>query len=62
VYRREVPHVAPVRLTPTPIPGTTFADRTPRSGATYAYSVAAVDRSPRRNESAPSPEVEVTLP
>ena len=62
VYRRELPQVAPVRLTETPVPGTTFTDRTPRSGATYAYSVTAVDRSPHRNESAPSTEVEVTLP
>ncbi len=62
VYRRELPQVAPVRLTPAPVSGTTFTDRTPRSGATYAYSVTAVDRSPRRNESAPSAEVEVAVP
>jgi fibronectin type 3 domain-containing protein len=61
VYRREVSEVAPVRLTETPIPGTTFTDRAPRSGVTYVYNVTAVDGSPHRNESAPSAEVEVSL-
>jgi hypothetical protein len=61
VYRRELPHLVSVRLTDQPIPGTTFADRTARSGATYVYTVTAVDRSARRNESAPSAEVEVSL-
>jgi fibronectin type 3 domain-containing protein len=62
VYRREAPQVVSVRLTETPIPGTTFTDRTPRRGATYVYTVTAVDRSVRRNESAPSTEAEVSLP
>jgi len=62
VYRRELPQVLPVRLTETLVPGTTFTDRGPRSGVTYVYSITAVDRSPHRNESAPSAEVEVTLP
>jgi len=51
-----------VRLTEQPIPGTTFADRTARRGATYVYTVNAVDRSTRRNESVPSAEVQVTVP
>jgi fibronectin type 3 domain-containing protein len=62
VYRREWPEVVPVRVTPSPIPGTTYADRSVRPGVTYVYTVTAVDRSPRRNESAPSPEVEARLP
>jgi len=62
VYRREPESVTPTRLTPSPIPGTTFTDRGTRPGATYLYSVTAVDRSPRQNESAPSAEVEARLP
>jgi len=62
VYRREPPRLVSVRLTEQPIPGTTFTDRTARRGATYVYTVTAVDRSARRNESVPSTEVEVTVP
>ena len=62
VYRREPPHLVPVRLTETPIGRTTFTDGTIRPGATYLYAVTAVDRSTRRNESAPSEEIGVTLP
>jgi len=62
VYRREPPALAPVRLTDRPTQTTTFTDRAVRAGATYAYTVTAVDRSPHRNESAPSPEFSVTLP
>lgn len=62
VYRREAPQVVPVRLTETPIPGTTFTDRTPRRGATYVYSVTSVDRSTHRNESTPSTETQISLP
>ena len=62
VYRRELPQLTPVRLTDAPIPGTTFTDRTPRPATTYVYTVTAVDQSARRNESAPSTEVEVHLP
>ncbi|MBI4536605.1 MAG: hypothetical protein HY712_01455 [candidate division NC10 bacterium] len=61
VYRREPPTLLPVRLTETPVQPTTFTDRTARPGATYIYTVTAVDRAPRRNESAPSAEVEVTV-
>jgi hypothetical protein len=62
VYRREPPMPTAVRLTETPLSPTTFTDRSARPGATYVYSVTAVDRSTRRNESAPSAEAEVTVP
>lgn len=62
VYRRELPGLTPVRLTDAPVQTTTFTDRAVRSGATYLYAVTAVDRSSRRNESAPSVEVSVTVP
>jgi len=62
VYRREYPQVVPVRLTETPISGTTFTDRTPKPATTSVYTVTAVDRSSHRNESAPSAEVEAVLP
>jgi fibronectin type 3 domain-containing protein len=62
VYRREPPALVPVRLTESPIRATTFTDRAVRSGAGYVYTVTAVDRSPRRNESAPSAEITVTPP
>jgi len=62
VYRREPPQLVPVRLTEQPIPGPTFADRTARRGATYVYTVTALDRSARRNESVPSAEVQVDVP
>lgn len=62
VYRRDPPALTPTRLTEVPIQGTTFSDRTARPGVSYLYSVTAVDRSPRRNESAPSAEAPATLP
>lgn len=62
VYRREPPASTPIRLTETAVQATTFTDRTVRPGAAYIYTVTAVDRSGRRNESAPSSEVTVTLP
>jgi hypothetical protein len=61
VYRREVEATGQVRLTEAPVPGTTYTDRTVKPGASYAYAVTAVDRSVRRNESAPSAEAEATL-
>jgi hypothetical protein len=62
VYRREPPALTPARLTQTPIQTTTFTDPTARPGVNYLYSVTAVDRSPRRNESAPSAETSASLP
>jgi len=61
VYRRETVEVTAVRLTPDPILPTTFSDRTARPGAAYVYSVTAVDRSPHKNESAPSGEAEAAM-
>jgi hypothetical protein len=62
VYRREPPTLNPIRLTETPLRATTFTDRRIRPGVSYLYTVTAVDRSPGRNESAPSPEVSASLP
>ena len=62
VYRRELPSLIPVRLTAAPIQTTTFTDRAVRSGAAYVYTVTAVDRSSRRNESSPSTEEAVVAP
>lgn len=62
VYRREPPALTPARLTEAPIQSTTFTDRTARPRVSYLYSVTAVDRSPRRNESAPSAEAPASLP
>jgi hypothetical protein len=62
VYRREPPALTSARLTEAPIQTTTFTDRTARPGVSYLYSVSAVDRSPRRNESAPSVEASASLP
>jgi hypothetical protein len=62
VYRREPPAQTPVRLTEIPIQATSFTDRAVQPGKSYVYTVTAVDRSPRRNESAPSSEVSASLP
>jgi len=62
VYRREPPALTPIRLTESPVQASTFTDRTARPGVTYVYSVTAVDRSPRRNESAPSADLSVNVP
>ena len=62
IYRRQLPSLTLVRLTESPVESTTFTDRAVRSGATYLYTITAVDRSSRRNESAPSVEVSVTVP
>ena len=62
VYRRALPAVTAERLTESPVPGTTFTDRTARPGVTYLYSITAIDRSAHANESAPSAEVEAALP
>jgi len=62
VYRRQPPALTPVRLTDAPVQTTTFTDRTVRPGATYIYTVTAVDRSSHRNESPPSTEVSMPVP
>jgi len=55
VYRRTLPDGRRVLLTPEPVPDPTYRDRPPPGPV--AYTVTAVDRSRRRNESAPAPEV-----
>jgi hypothetical protein len=62
IYRRQLPSLTLVRLTDSPVQATTFTDRAVRAGATYLYTITAVDRSSRRNESAPSVEVSITVP
>jgi len=62
VYRHDPSALTPARLTEESVQTTTFVDRTARPGVPYTYTVTAVDRSPRRNESAPSAEVEASVP
>lgn len=62
VYRREPPAVTPLRLTDAPLQTTAYTDRTVRPGGRYVYTVTAVDRAARRNESPPSAEADATLP
>jgi predicted small lipoprotein YifL len=52
----------PIRIATTPAASTTFVDRDVRPGATYRYTVTAIDDAHRPNESAPSNQVTVTLP
>jgi hypothetical protein len=47
------------RLTPEPIPGTTYSDTTAKSGVRYIYAVVAVDTAVPPNASAASNKVEV---
>lgn len=62
VYRSDAPNRRPRRLIETPFPATALNDRSVRSGGQYIYTVTAVDASSRRNESAPSAEIEVEVP
>lgn len=62
VYRSEVPHTAYQRLTPQPIRGTTYADRTVARGTTYYYVITAVDTAATPNESLFSDELVVRVP
>jgi len=62
VYRSDGPNRRPQRLLETPFAAAALNDRSVRSGGRYLYSVTAVDTSSRRNESAPSVEVEVEIP
>jgi hypothetical protein len=62
VYRSEVPHTAYQRLTPQPLRGTTYADRTVARGATYYYVITAVDTPATPNESLFSDELVVRVP
>jgi fibronectin type 3 domain-containing protein len=49
-------------LTPSLVPATTYVDADVRRGETYYYTVTAVDRARRANESVPSAEASATLP
>jgi predicted small lipoprotein YifL len=62
VYRAEAAGAAFAPLTPAPIPTTTHVDRGVERRRRYTYVVTAVDRSPRKNESARSEPVSVTVP
>ena len=62
VYRSDGPNRRPRRLLETPFPAAALDDRSVRSGGRYIYTVTAVDASSRRNESAPSAEIEVLVP
>lgn len=58
VYRRLLPDGRRLLLTPEPVPEPRYLDRPP--AGRVAYTVTAVDRARRRNESAPSAEVLLT--
>jgi fibronectin type 3 domain-containing protein len=62
VYRSDGPNRRPRRLLETPSRVPSLRDRSVRTGGQYTYTVTAIDTSSRRNESAPSEEVEVVLP
>ncbi len=62
VYRSDAPNRRPHRLTETPFAAPALSDRSVRPGGRYIYTVTAVDASSRRNESAPSDEIEVFVP
>ncbi len=55
VYRRALPDGRRVLLTAEPVPEPDYRDHSPPG--LVAYTVTAVDRSRRRNESSPSAEV-----
>lgn len=57
VYRRVLPDGRRLVLTPEPVSEAAYRDRPPPGP--IAYTVTAVDRARRRNESAPSAEVQV---
>ena len=62
VYRSDAPNRQPRRLIETPFAAPALYDRSVRPGGRYIYTVTAVDASSRRNESAPSAEIEVFVP
>lgn len=62
VYRLAVPSEAYTSLTPAPVAGTVFIDRSVERGKTYRYAVTAVDRARPPNESARSAPTVVTVP
>ncbi len=60
VFRGEAPGATLLPLTPAPIPGTNYEDKTAQPGVRYVYSIEAVDKSTPPNRSAPSARVEET--
>ena len=62
VYRSDSPNRRPRRLIETPFAAPALYDRSVRPGSRYIYTVTAIDASSRRNESAPSDEIEVFVP
>lgn len=62
VYRSDGPHRRPRPLIETPFAAPALYDRSVQPGGRYLYTVTAVDASARRNESAPSDEIEVEVP
>lgn len=62
VYRSDVAHRLPIRVTDAPLKSPILTDRSVKSRGRYTYTVTAVDASLRRNESAASPAIEVRVP
>ena len=62
IYRRVNKEAAMERVNVAPLQGNAYTDINVSPGIKYIYSVTAVDRSPRKNESGPSKEVAVTVP
>lgn len=60
VYRSEKADGPYSKLTPDPVPETTYTDRTVLSGHTYFYRVTAVDK--QSHESAFSTQIKVVVP
>jgi predicted phage tail protein len=62
VYRSTTAGRGHQAITPALVSSTTFVDTDVRRGQTYYYTVTAVDRARRANESVPSGEASATLP
>jgi hypothetical protein len=60
VLRGEAPGETLQPLTPAPIAGTSFEDKTVKADVRYVYAIVAVDKATPPNRSAPSPRVEET--
>jgi hypothetical protein len=58
--RGEAPGETLQPLTPAPIAGTSFEDKTVKADVRYVYAIVAVDKATPPNRSAPSPRVEET--
>jgi hypothetical protein len=60
VLRGQAPGGTLQPITPAPITGTSFEDKTARPGVRYAYAIVAVDKTVPANSSPPSARVEET--